>query len=840
MESVSRLIRTFAPEHYELSIKLQRTDRIFTGVVTITGAVAADASEIRLHAKDLAIHSVAFDGKEATFSHEPNDELAIQHADIAVGNHVVVVSFEGKITDDMNGIYPCYFEVDGVKQELIATQFESHYARQAFPCIDEPEAKATFDVTITSEKDITVLGNMPVKAQREEDDWLVTTFETTPRMSSYLVAWVAGDLQKKTATTTSGVEVSIWSTKAHDASNLDFALDIATRTIDFFDDYFGVPYPLPKADHVALPDFSAGAMENWGLITYREIALLVDPKTTTLSAKHYVATVIAHELSHQWFGNLVTMEWWNDLWLNESFANMMEYVAVDGLEPSWNVWLDQATSEVVSALRRDSLDGVQSIQIDVNHPDEISTIFDPSIVYAKGGRLLRMLQAYVGDKAMKDGLKRYFERHQYTNTQADDLWAALSEASGKDISSFMHAWMTQPGFPVVSASKDGDTITLSQKQFFIGPHEDKDRTWPVPLHGASAQIPESLQGKELSFAYTDTVPFRLNTGGTAHFITYYDAPLLADIISHLDELNSVDTLNFLHEQVLLAKAGIQSYAAILPLLSAFKNETNESVWSIVALAINELKRFVETDEQAEAKLKRLVAEVIAPQYARLGWDEKSGEDENDTKLRSLIISLALYAEDQTALDEAEKRYLASPLEQLNPELRTAIMANAVRREITDDVIDTLLAAYPKTTSSELRDDIASALTSTRNEAVISRLSGLLKDTSLIRPQDFIHWFVWLLRNRYGRALMWQWTQDNWQWIAQTFKGDSHYDMLPRYIAGSLVNETQLEEFRAFFAPLESEVALVRNITIGYTELEGIVALLSTDGPKVRQALLDLE
>lgn len=839
MQSVSRLIRTFAPEHYDLSITLHRTERTFNGTVAIRGLVAADAKEIRLHAKDLTINSATFDGKAASYAADINDELVITHEHITEGAHNVVVNFEGVITDDMNGIYPCYFEVDGVKHELLATQFESHYARQAFPCIDEPEAKATFDVTLLTEEGVTVLGNMPVKLQRKENGSLLTIFETTPRMSSYLVAWVAGDLQKKTATTKSGVEVSIWSTKAHDLSNLDFALEIGTRTIDFFDEYFGVPYPLPKADHVALPDFSAGAMENWGLITYREIALLVDPKTTTLSAKHYVATVIAHELSHQWFGNLVTMNWWNDLWLNESFANMMEYVAVDGLEPSWNIWLDQATSEVVSALRRDSLDGVQSIQIDVNHPDEISTIFDPSIVYAKGGRLLRMLQAYVGDEAMKQGLKLYFETHQYTNTQADDLWASLSEASGKDISSFMHAWMTQPGFPVISATKDGSTVLLTQKQFFIGPHEDKDRTWPVPLHGASSQIPESLQGKELSFDYTDEQAFRLNAGGTAHFITQYDASLLADIVRDIDTLSSVDTLNFLHEQVLLAKAGMQSYAAIIPLLNNFKTETNEAVWSIVSLAINEIKRFVETEEAAEQKLKNLVSEVIAVQYARLGWDAISGEDENDVKLRSIIIALSLYAELPASLEEAKQRYLAGPIDTLDPELRTTIMANAVRREISDDVIDVLLTAYPKVTSSELRDDIAAALTSTRNKAVIERLLGLLTDTSLIRMQDFVHWFVWLFRNRYGRDITWQWARDNWEWVAKTFKGDSHYDMLPRYVAGSLVTQQQFEEFKAFFGPLEHEVALARNITIGYTELEGIVALLSADGPQVRQALLDL-
>ncbi|MGV9001704.1 MAG: M1 family metallopeptidase [Candidatus Saccharimonadaceae bacterium] len=840
MKSVSRLVKTFAPDHYDLSINLHRTERTFDGTVSIRGLVSPNVQEIRLHAKGLTILSASLDGKEASFKADSNDELVISHKDIFEGAHIVVVAYKGKITDDMNGIYPCYFEVDGEKQELLATQFESHYARQAFPCIDEPEAKATFDVTVATDKDIIVLGNMPVKAQRVEGDNLVTIFETTPRMSSYLVAWVAGDLQKKTATTKSGVEVSIWSTKAHDPSNLDFALDIATRTIDFFNDYFGVPYPLPKSDHVALPDFSAGAMENWGLITYREIALLVDPKNTTLSTKHYVATVIAHELSHQWFGNLVTMKWWNDLWLNESFADMMEYVAVDGLEPSWDVWLDQATSEVVSALRRDSLDGVQAIQTEVNHPDEINTIFDPSIVYAKGGRLLRMLQAYVGDDVMKRGLKVYFEKYQYTNTQADDLWSVLSEASGKDISSFMHAWMTQPGFPVVNASKDGNSITISQKQFFIGPHQNKDRTWPIPLHGASKEIPESLQNKDFTFEYHDSQPFRLNAGGTAHYITQYDKALLANIVQNLDSLSSVDKLNFLHEQILLAKAGMQSYAVIIPLLNYFKTESNESVWSIVALAINELKRFVESDEQAEQKLKKLVGEIAATQYERLGWDAIKGEDENDIKLRSLIVSLSLYAELPDPLKQAEERFLAGTIDTFDPELRTTILANAVRRELSEDIIESLIVEYPKVTSSELRDDIAAALTSTRNPVVIDKLLELLKDTELIRTQDFIHWFVWIFRNRFGRVKTWQWTRDNWEWIAKTFKGDSHYDMLPRYVAGSLVTAAQAVEFRQFFAPLESEIALVRNITIGYTELEGIVTLLESDGPKVRQALLELK
>lgn len=843
MKSASRLFRTFAPEHYDLSIALNRIERTFSGTVTIQGTASEavdDTKEIRLHAKNLTVTSAVIDGKAVQYHDDIHDELVLSHPDIMAGKHVIVIQYTGTITDDMNGIYPGYFEVDGKKQELLATQFESHYARQAFPCVDEPEAKATFDVTLTTEQDVTVLGNMPVKSQKTEKDHLVTSFETTPRMSSYLVAWVVGDLQKRSAVTKSGVDVSVWSTKAHDPSNLDFALDIAVRTIDFFDEYFGVPYPLPKADHVALPDFSAGAMENWGLITYREIALLVDPKQTTLSAKHSAATVITHELSHQWFGNLVTMQWWNDLWLNESFANMMEYVAVDVLEPSWDIWLDQATTEVVSALRRDSLDGVQSIQVDVTHPDEISTVFDPSIVYAKGGRLLRMLQAYIGDDDLRAGLKIYFEKHRYGNTTANDLWDALGRSSGKDIAGFMHAWMTQPGFPVVRATKKDSTITLTQQQFFIGPHTEHGRLWPIPLHGVSSSIPEIFDSAEVSFAYIDKQAFRLNQAGTAHFITHYDEALLNDIIQSLDTLSAVDKLNLLHEQLLLAKAGEQSYSAIVPLLSHFTSETNESVWSIVSLAINELKRFVETDETAESQLKKLVGRVVEQQYKRLGWDPLPNEDENDTKLRSIIIALSLYGELPHALSTAEDRYKKGTIDTYDSELRTAIMANAVRRHVTPDVIDTLLTAYPKSTNSELRDDIASALTSAKDLPTLKRLIGTLKDTSFIRPQDFMHWFVWLLRNRYSREIMWQWTQDNWSWIVKTFKNDSYYDVLPRYIAGSLVTRQQMEEYKNFFEPLEKEITLRRNIQIGYTELEGIVDLIETDGPLVRKSLLDLE
>jgi aminopeptidase N len=839
MQIVSKLIDLFIPEHYELSIKLKRTERTFNGIVTIRGVVQPNASDVRFHSKDLSITTALYDGKQASFSLEADDELLITHEDISEGSHVFVIEFNGTITDNMNGIYPGYYEVDGIKKELLATQFESHYARQAFPVIDEPSAKATFDLTLTTEKDVIVLGNMPVKHQAEENGQLVTSFNTTPRMSSYLLAWVVGDLQKKTATTKSGVEINIWATRAHADNNLDFALDIATRTIDFFDDFFGVPYPLPKSDHVALPDFSAGAMENWGLITYREIALLVDPETTSIATKEYAALVIAHELSHQWFGNLVTMAWWNDLWLNESFAEMMEFVAIDALEPEWNVWLEHASSSVLSALRRDALDGVQAIQTTVSHPDEINSVFDPSIVYAKGGRLLRMLQAHLGTETLRAGLKLYFNKHKYSNTTAQDLWESLAGASGTDVSGFMNAWMTQSGYPVIHAATNDSSVTLTQEQFFIGPHNPSDKLWPIPLHSSSPAADEIMTTETITFDHDMSKPLTFNKSGTAHFITHYDQTLIGRILDTVETMPTIDRLQLLNEQTLLAQAGIIPTAALIPLIQRYANETEESVWGIIALALNEMKRLVETNKDAEYKLRQLAGEVSKAQYQRLGWNVVDGEPENDTKLRPLIISLTLYSKNPDAVSKATSLYENRAAVKLDTELRTSILANAVREAKDGSVVDTLLDEYIKTTHSELRDDIASALTSTEKVEDIERFSKLIKDASVVRPQDFTHWLAWLIRNRHGRNYMWQWVQDEWLWLNEKFSGDSHFDMFPRYIASGLVTEAQLEQYRSFFTPLLSDVSIKRNIQLGITELEGRVALIQRDADSVQKALLDL-
>ena len=519
MQKVKKLIDNFVPENYNLSLTIDRQERSFDGTISIIGESTGSRQVIELHSKDLVISSVLIDGKSSNFT-TVDDILIISPAKLVDGRHNVVVVYSGKITDAMHGIYPCYFNENGKNKELIATQFESHHAREVLPCVDEPSAKATFDITLSTELNVTVLGNMPIKFQRQENGKLITCFETTPKMSAYLLAWVIGELHSKSAKTKDGVQVNVWSTPVQSLESLDFALDIAVRSTEFFNDYFGTPYPLKKCDHVALPDFSSGAMENWGLITYREIALLVDPANASISSKRYVATVIAHELSHQWFGNLVTMKWWNDLWLNESFASLIEYTAVDKLEPSWNVWLDFASSDVAMALRRDSIDGVQPVQIDVNHPDEISTLFDGAIVYAKGARLLQMLANYIGETNFKNGLRLYFEKFAYRNTIDQDLWQVLSETSQLDIASFMEPWLSQSGFPILHVNLDGDSVFLTQEKIGGITSKKSNNLWPIPLNSNCINAPKLLTEKSTKFKRTANQTIRFNIGNSAHFITH--------------------------------------------------------------------------------------------------------------------------------------------------------------------------------------------------------------------------------------------------------------------------------------------------------------------------------
>lgn len=832
MKPVPRLIERFEPTNYILSIDIDRQARSFNGTVTVSGSLQPNSNMIALHSKGLDIKEVLVDDKPANFEHGDFDILGISAEWLTTGTHVVSVDFSGRITDEMHGMYPCYYRYDGEAKELIATQFESHHAREVFPCVDEPEAKATFDLTLSTETGVTVLGNLHPISSHEDNDRLVTTFSTTPRMSTYLLAWVYGDLHNKTAHTKSNVEVSVWATKAQRPESLDFALDHAVKSIEFFDEYFGVSYPLPKSDHVALPDFSSGAMENWGLITYREAALLADPKTTTVASKQYIATVISHELSHQWFGNLVTMRWWNDLWLNESFATLMEYLAVDAIHPEWNAWLDFASNESILALRRDAIAGVQPVQVDVNHPDEISSLFDGAIVYAKGARLMRMCQAFIGDEAFQKGLQTYFTEFAYANTEAADLWRHLSTASKKDISGFMDTWISQSGYPVLEVTNG----KLRQEQFFIGPHNDSSQLWPIPLEASSLRkTPELMETREI--AMTLSRDDRFNVGDTAHFLTNYPAEHLLNILRD-DGLTELDRLQLLHEQTLLIRGGRARSAELIDLLDLYRAESSEPVWSIMALAIGELKKFVEEDEFSQKCLRDFAGSLARTQYERLGWHIQIGESENDTKLRSIILSLMGYSHNPDVLNTIDQLF-AGGIDTMDPEIRSIVLSSVAYRDEDGQLVRDLLAEYARTSSSDIQHDICAGLTSVRLDSSAAYILKQFTDSGIIRAQDMFRWFVYMIRNRHTRTATWQWMKENWGWIERKYGGDKSYSDFPKYAASGLSTSKQRTEYEKFFTPLRSQAALKRTIDLGLIEIDGRLELLQRDGEAVRARLQDL-
>lgn len=839
MQSVTRLITKFIPESYNLSLVIEREARTFHGTLTMRG-VSVDG-EIIVHARDLTIESGLIDGKKATWCGGENDEIIFTRDGLSAGTHTLVIGYHGTITDTLHGLYPCKFEQDGVKKELIATQCESHYAREIFPCIDEPEAKATFDITVTTEQNVTVLGNMPVRSSEVENNHLVTTFETTPRMSTYLFALVAGELQSISRTTKDGIKTSIWSTPAHPKEQLEYALQSAIESLEFFNEYFGVPYPLPKADHVALPDFDAGAMENWGLITYRESALIVDKNDSSLPSRQYVSSVIAHELSHQWFGNLVTMKWWNNLWLNESFASIMEVIAPNAVHPEWNLWLDFSASDGVVSSRRDAIDGVQAVQTPVNHPDEINSIFDGAIVYAKGARLMCMCQQYIGEEAFRRGLHDYFVQHSYSNTEETDLWYALGNASGKNVGELMNTWISQSGFPVVNAHEEDGVVTLSQDRFFIGPHKSSDNTWPIPLDANDPNAPELLREKSTSFNLSSNDYLQLNQHDAAHFIVNYDNSLLAKLIDAVraGKLSEVGRMKLLHERVMLARAGLVDPASLVDLLEAYQDESSDPVWDMMSLAIGELKKFIEHDDQAEQKLRALVGRLSRPQYERLGWSQKDGETVNDTKLRTLILANMVYAEDQSVIDQALQTVSSTPIDDLPPEQRSLLLSTALRYGNDASLAQHLFDRYCHEVSPNIKDDLRGALTSTRDHSTITMLLGELTNTAHIRTQDTTHWFIYLLSNRYARDATWKWVRNEWSWIEKTFGSDKSFDYYPRYAGQLLVTRQQLDEYRDFFARYQNDVALGRTIEMGLTDLEGRIALLEANESAVTNRLRQL-
>ena len=839
MTEVKRFYETFHPEHYDIYLDISREKKIFHGKTVVIGE--AQEELVKLNQKYLKITSVRVDQKKADFNYNDKDEVINIEAG-KVGKMKIEVDFEGKLTDTMMGIYPSYYEVDGEKKQLIGTQFETTFARQAFPCVDEPEAKATFALAIKFDEKPgeSIISNQPEEKFKDG----VHYFKPTLRMSSYLVAFVFGDMQRKLTKTKSGVEIGVFATRAHQSKELDFALDIAKRSIEFFEDFYETPYPLEHSYQVALPDFSAGAMENWGCVTYREAYLLLDPDNTSLEMKQLVATVIAHELAHQWFGDLVTMKWWDNLWLNESFANMMEYVAIDALEPNWKIWEMFQTSEVPAALQRDATDGVQSVHVMVNDPAEIDALFDSAIVYAKGSRMLVMVRALLGDEALRKGLKNYFAAHKYGNATGDDLWKALGEASGLDIGAIMHSWLEQPGYPVVNAKVEDGKLVLTQKQFFIGEGKEVGRKWQIPLNSNYAAVPKIMKdGKLVVGDYTDLiadngVPFRLNVGNNSDFIVKYDKTLLDDILNHIDELDAVDKLQLLQDFRLLAEGGHMSYADIVPLLPKFADSTSPIVNNALYRIMTTLRNFVTPDSKEEKDLKKLYNLLSEKQVKRLGLLPKAGESNDDNLTRPYVVAASLYAGNDETINGLHTIYSENSdnLEGISADIRSAVLVNEVKNFGNMTLFDKLLKKYQETSDASLKQDLCAGITSTKMPEIIDAIVDDFENSEIIKPQDLRAWYRNVLANPFGQEQAWNWIRLEWPWLEATVGGDMEFATFITVTANIFHTEERLNQFKDFFEPKINTPGLTREIKMDTKVIETKVNLVKKEQSAVNAAI----
>jgi aminopeptidase N len=561
-------------------------------------------------------------------------------------------------------------------------------------------------------------------------------------------------------------------------------------------------------------------MENWGLITFREQTILCDTSNTSLGTKQYVALVVAHELTHQWFGNLVTMRWWTDLWLNEGFASWMEYLAIDELFPAWHVWTQFAVDEQQLALKIDSLEHTHPIEVTVKHPDEIRTIFD-AVSYQKGASAIHMLQHYLGADGFRDGLRHYLKKHSYNNTHTVDLWQALEDITKKPVKEFMHAWTSQSGFPILQVKSVNDHLQIEQSRFVANPLSEsrKDKAlWPVPLltHGLDRPIIDKKINR-VPFTGKEQV-LKLNIGQTGFYRVNYSHEMQQDQLKAMDKglFHSIDRMSLLSDSFEVTKAGYQPVTEYLDLLEHYSKEDSLSVWEIIASSVGGIRSVLsksDLDNELRNLMKPFVRNLVQLQVDRLGWDETKDETHLDTLLRPIIIGMAVSSDNETELTKALELYeqKISGKNHINPDMRGIIYSTAARKGGQKE-FDELLSLYKSTNSSDEKLAITAALTSFEQPELHSRVLELMVSDT-VRLQDTSYFLAYSFMNRHARAATWDWLKNNWQWLKDNLGTDMSFSRMPIYAARTFSDQSLVDDYIAFFSD-KMETTIERSFNQG--------------------------
>jgi puromycin-sensitive aminopeptidase len=815
-----RLPRTVEPVTYRLEVGPDLSSATFSGTVAIDVLVHEPVSEMVLNAADLAISDVEVrltDGSTLGCAVSFVDELeqVVFRAPSALppGPCTVSCRFTGTLNDKLRGFYrSTYATREGETQTIATTQFESVDARRAFPCWDEPDRKAVFDITLVIDPDVEAFSNSPVVENFLDGPKRRVRFAPTMKMSTYLVAYVIGKLVTTETVDVDGVPLRVVCTPGK-LPLTGFALEIGAFALRFFTEYFNIPYPGDKVDLVAIPDFAAGAMENLGCITFRDTALLINPAEAARSELERVADVVAHELAHMWFGDLVTMGWWEGIWLNEAFATFMETLCVDAFRPSWDRWLSFAPIRE-AALAIDGVHATRPIEYPVGPPKEAEGMFD-LLTYEKGCAVLRMLEQHIGPDVFRDGVRAYLKAHEYGNTVTADLWSALEDASGAPVGDMMDTFILQGGHPLVSLT-DG---VLSQTPFEYGPVPEGATssigdTWNVPLAvralpadgkpGAGVRRlvlgpePEALPEADAGLAV-------VNAGGWGVFRVGYEPDHREALAGELSALSPLERANLVGDTWATTLAGRSGLAEFMHLASRLGLEPDPSAWSPVSSAFTLVNRIVGAGD--EVALRAAVAAVMGPKFAELGFDPHPGEGDRTPTLRSLAITLlGVVGADEAVRAEAARRFDGSPITggssgPIAPDIEAATLA-VVAQLLRPGDYDALLARYRKasTPQEELRS--LNALATFPDVDLCLRTFDLAMTE--VRSQNGFAVIGALLANRIGCQAVWTRMTESWERMLERFPKNAFprmIDGLPALCADDAFAEQAVEFLAAH--PLDS-------------------------------------
>ena len=825
MPETHRLPKTVVPERYTLALRPDLEAFTFEGEETIVVRVRSPVREILLNAVELKVLEASAVPKKgaalpARIVHEEKAQRVRLKFPKALprGTATLSLKFTGLLNDKLCGFYRSkYVMADGKTGIMAATQFEATDARRAFPCWDEPEAKATFSLSLAVPDGWAAVSNTPiVEDTKLAGGGRLVRFAETPRMSTYVLAFVLGPLQCLEKKSRSGTRIGVWALPDRSRHGR-WGLDNAAGILDYLNGYYGIPFPLEKLDHIALQDFASGAMENWGAITYREQILLFDPDVSSAQTRQTIVAVVAHETAHMWFGDLVTMAWWDDLWLNESFASWMGDKAVDALHPDWHMLTQFLYGDTVHGLELDALRSSHPIEVTVKDPAEVREIFD-DISYSKGASILRMLEQFLGEAVFRRGLQQYLKAHAYGNARTRDLWQALEDASGRPVRALMDTWTKQTGFPLLEAKVDRTggvaRVTLEQSRFLyehISGASDRSTRWKVPVTLARGGVEKGQRlllekrsgthsmGRGRRPAASDWI--KVNAGQTGFYRVNYEPEewerLRAAVAA--GELGPRDRLGLQNDAYALMRAGYLPATTFLELTAAYGSEDDATVWRTVSESLYEVEVLL-ADQPFHDALHAYARTLLAPAAARYGWDAKPKEGHLAALRRMTILGRLGHYGDPGVLREAAvrfKRGLQDPTA-LPPDLRAVIYGH-VAQEADEATYERLWELERKATLQEEKVRLLGALARPRRRDLLERtLERSL--SSEVRSQDAVGVIVGVAINNpgLGRDLAWAFIQEHWDELYRRYAPSGFLIRRLVQVSEGFTTPARAKEVQAFF------------------------------------------